>query len=113
MDPAIQLLLTHVDTPETAARIAAAVVGEQLAACVNIQPGVQSVYRWQGAVETAAETAMVLKTSASRMPALMDRVRALHPYELPELVVVDVVSGLPGYLDWVRSSCQVAGGTPV
>ena len=109
----IQLLLTHVDSPETAGRIAAAVGGEQLAACVNIQPGVRSVYRWQGVVETATETAMVLKTPASRMHDLMTRVRGLHPYELPELVVVDVVSGLPGYLDWVDSACQVAGGTPV
>lgn len=86
--------------------MARAVVSERLAACVNIVPGVRSVYRWQGDVHADDEVGLTLKTAADRMPALMARVRALHPHELPELIVVDIGSGLPEYLDWVVASTR-------
>jgi periplasmic divalent cation tolerance protein len=90
----------------TASRIADALVGERLAACVSRLPGVQSVYRWRGAVERADEVQLLIKTEAARMPALAERIVALHPYELPEVVAVEVAAGLPAYLEWI--SAQVA-----
>ncbi len=87
----------------TATRIADALVGERLAACVNVLPGVRSIYRWQGAVERADEALLVIKTVAARVPALSARIAALHPYELPEVVAVEAAAGLPAYLDWVAA----------
>jgi periplasmic divalent cation tolerance protein len=88
---------------ETAARIAHVLVGERLAACANLVPQVRSIYRWQGRVEDETEVLLVIKTRADRVPALADRLRVLHPYDLPELVVLPVVGGLAGYLDWIRT----------
>ena len=98
--PARVALSTAPDA-ETAARIARTLVQERLAACVNLLPGVRSIYRWQGAIEDAAEVLLVMKTRAERVEALAERLRALHPYELPELVVLPVAGGSSGYLDWV------------
>lgn len=92
-----------------ASSIADALVGERLAACVSVLPGVRSVYRWQGAVERADEVQLLVKTTAARMPALAQRIAALHPYELPEVVAVEVAAGLPAYLAWI--SAQVAPDT--
>lgn len=93
---------------ESAARIAEALVRERLAACVNIVPGLQSVYRWQGAIERSDETLLLIKTTRAGLPALSARIVELHPYELPEVVAVEVAGGLSAYLDWVAE--QVAGG---
>jgi periplasmic divalent cation tolerance protein len=93
---------------DTAARIARALVEERLAACANLVPGVRSIYRWQGRVEDAAEVLMVLKTRADRVDALGDRLRALHPYELPELVALPAAGGLAGYLDWVLEEARAS-----
>jgi periplasmic divalent cation tolerance protein len=93
---------------ESAARIAEALVRERLAACVNIVPGLQSVYRWQGAIERSDETLLLAKTTQDGIPALSARVAELHPYELPEVVAVEVAGGLSAYLDWVAE--QVADG---
>ena len=71
----------------------------------NILPGVESIYRWQGAVETGAEVMMVLKTTIARYQMLEARIMALHTYEVPEIVVLRVTDGLPSYLRWVESSC--------
>lgn len=86
---------------EIAARIAHALVDERLAACANLVPQVRSIYRWQGRVEDATEVLLVIKTRADRVPALADRLRALHPHDLPELVVLPVVGGLAPYLAWI------------
>jgi len=86
---------------ETGRRIARALVEERLAACVNVLPGVRSVYRWKGAVEEASEVLLIAKTRADRSAALASRVRALHPYELPEVVVLPVTDGSRAYLRWV------------
>ena len=76
-------------------------VEERLAACVNVLPGVRSIYRWKGAVEEASEVMLVAKTRASRAAALAARVRALHPYELPEVLALPVTDGSRAYLRWV------------
>lgn len=85
----------------TAGRIAEVLVGERLAACVQVLPGVTSVYRWQGKVERARETLLLVKTARDRFDAMAARITELHPYEVPEVVAADIVAGLPAYLDWV------------
>lgn len=94
--------------PDTASaeRIADALVGERLAACVNLLPAVTSVYRWQGKVERASEIQLLIKTTADRLEALGARVAELHPYELPELIAVEARAGLPAYLDWVAAQTR-------
>ena len=89
-------------------RLAEALVTEGLAACVNVVPGLHSVYRWQGAIERSDETLLLIKTTRTGLPALSARIVELHPYELPEVVAVEVAGGLSAYLDWVAE--QVAGG---
>ena len=91
---------------DTAERLAEALVEERLAACVNILPGLRSVYRWQAEVERADEVLLLIKTLPDRYPALQDRLRELHPYELPELLAVDAVEGLPAYLRWVAEGTR-------
>lgn len=90
----------------SAERIATTLVEERLAACVNIVPGLRSVYRWEGRVEAADEVLLLIKTAADRYPELQDRLRALHPYELPELLAVESAFGLPGYLRWVTDETR-------
>lgn len=91
---------------ETAERIASALVGERLAACVNVLPGVSSLYRWQGKVERAEETMLMIKTVSGRLDALSARVAQLHPYELPEVIAVEAAGGLPACLDWVAAQTR-------
>jgi periplasmic divalent cation tolerance protein len=99
------MLLAYCTCPDadSAAVIARALVAERLAACVNRLPGVHSTYRWQGEVEEAGEVLLLIKTTADRLEALTSRVKALHPYELPELIAVEVRAGLPDYLAWVAA----------
>jgi len=99
----VVVLVTAPDA-DTAARIARTLVEEKLAACGNVLPGVRSIYRWQGNVEEAQETLLVLKTARARFKEIVDRVRALHPYEVPEVVAVPIEAGFDGYLDWVVGS---------
>jgi periplasmic divalent cation tolerance protein len=88
--------------PESAAStLAAHLVDRQVAACVNIIPTIESVYRWLGKVEAARESLLVIKTVASRAADLRAAILERHPYELPELLLVPVASGHPAYLDWV------------
>jgi periplasmic divalent cation tolerance protein len=91
---------------ETAHRIADALVAERLAACVNVLPGLRSVYRWQGAIERADEVLLLIKTVHAQLAPMSARVSALHPYELPELVAVEVAGGLAAYLDWVTEQTR-------
>lgn len=88
----------------TAERLAETLVGERLAACVNIVPGLRSVYRWQGAVHRDEEVLLLIKTTRTRYPDLQTRLPQLHPYELPELVAVEIADGLPAYLRWVADA---------
>lgn len=90
--------------PREARRLARALVDRRAAACVNLVPGVRSVYRWKGRVEEARETLLVIKTAASRVPDLLAAVRELHPYDVPEGIALPVVEGLEPYLKWVEES---------
>jgi periplasmic divalent cation tolerance protein len=100
----IQLLFcTCPDTP-TAERIAEALVDRHLAACVNIVPGITSVYRWQGAVERSSEQLLLIKSASERYDEVEAAIRELHPYELPELIAVEAAAGLPPYLAWIVES---------
>ena len=87
--------------PESARRIAERLVGDRLAACASVLPGMHSVYRWQGRMEHAEEVLLLVKTSRERLPALTECLLALHPYELPELVAVEAAGGSSAWLDWV------------
>lgn len=99
-----KVILVYSTTPnfETAQKIAQELVGKKLAACVSMMPGLQSVYRWQGAVEKATEVCLMIKTTQQRFLALSEELTALHPYEVPELIAVSVTAGLPSYLKWVK-----------
>lgn len=104
----VLLSLTTCPDATCAERIADALVGERLAACVNILPGVRSVYRWQGRIERGAEVLMLAKTTPERADKLRQRIVALHPYELPEVILVETAGGLPAYLDWVAAETAPA-----
>lgn len=85
----------------TARDLAGRVVEEKLAACVNILPGLTSVYEWQGRVETDPETLLIIKTAGDRVAALTDRLATLHPYDVPEVIALPIEAGLPAYLQWL------------
>jgi len=91
---------------ESAQRIADMLVEERLAACASVLPGLRSVYRWQGAIERADEVLLLIKTTRERIEPLTARVASLHPYELPEVVAVEVAGGLAAYLDWVEEQTR-------
>ncbi|HEY7060627.1 MAG TPA: divalent-cation tolerance protein CutA [Chloroflexota bacterium] len=92
-------------SPDEAATLARALVTERLAACVN-RVAVESVYCWQGQIEEAPEVLLIVKTRRDRLDALAARVRALHSYTVPELVVLPIVAGWPPYLDWLGESTE-------
>jgi periplasmic divalent cation tolerance protein len=103
-------LLVFTNLPDRAAaeRLADSLVEKNLAACVNILAPCRSVYRWQNDLQHDEEHPMLIKTTAERYAALEETIRAVHPYELPEIVAVPVERGLPAYLDWVAA--ETAGG---
>jgi periplasmic divalent cation tolerance protein len=100
MTEAIVVLVTT-PSPERAAEIARAIVEERLAACGNVVPGLRSIYRWEGKVQDEEEALLVLKTTRARFEALRDRVLALHPYEVPEVIALPVEAGSARYLAWI------------
>ncbi len=104
------VVLVTVPTPEVGTRVAGALVSERLVACVNVVPGLRSIYWWQGAVHDDAELLLVMKSCRDRVPALTARVLELHPYDLPEVVVLPIVDGSSRYLDWLRASTVPATG---
>lgn len=93
-------------TTDEAARIARALVEERLAACVNIASPIVSVYRWEGQVQQDSEVLLIIKTTDARLPDLMRRVKALHSYQVPEVVAVPVADGSPDYLAWLVDAVQ-------
>jgi periplasmic divalent cation tolerance protein len=103
-EPAVVLVLTTLGESADAAAFARTLVDERLAACVNVLPPMTSVYRWQGKVEQDREQQIVIKTEAARVEALEVRVRELHPYELPEFLVLPAGGGSTAYLAWVSES---------
>ena len=100
---AIAILCTVPDQA-LADRLAQALVEDRLAACVNALPGVTSHYRWQGKVERAAEVLLVIKTERARFDAVCEKVRALHPYAVPELIALPIGAGAPDYLAWLTEN---------
>nr|WP_042725596.1 divalent-cation tolerance protein CutA [Chthoniobacter flavus] len=91
---------------ETARIAVRKLVDEQRVACGNLVPGVESIYRWQGKVETSSEVLVIFKTTAARYPELETRIRELHSYEVPEIIALPAGAGLPAYLQWVGESCR-------
>lgn len=90
-------------------RLASILVTERLAACVNVLGEMDSVYRWKGAVESERERQLVIKTTAARLDALQARLHELHPYEVPEFLVLSVAGGSGKYLSWIRESTSIVG----
>lgn len=84
--------------------IAKRLVGDSLAACINIVPGLKSVYLWKGAVESDEELLLIIKTSHERYGQVEAAILELHPYELPEIICVPIVAGLAGYLSWIQDA---------
>lgn len=101
----VSIVLTTLGADADAATIARTLIDERLAACVNILPVMTSVYRWQGKVEQDREQQIVIKTASDRVAALQARLRQLHPYELPEFLVLDA-TGSEAYLSWVEESAR-------
>jgi periplasmic divalent cation tolerance protein len=97
-------LMTTCPDAETAKQISLALVSERLAACVQRIPGVNSTYVWQDKLQEEQEVLLLIKTLKGCVPALAERVRALHPYQVPELLVIPVHSGNDAYAEWVRNS---------
>lgn len=97
------LVLSTIDSREAAEQIAHHIVEERLAACVNIISDITSVYRWKGALERASESLMVIKTTRERLPQLIERIKELHTYELPEVIALPIEDGYPPYLEWIVS----------
>lgn len=102
-DASLQALvvLCTVSSSEEGRRIARDLVERRLAACVNLMPKVESIYRWQGAVESAEEVLLVVKTTPARFPELRDKILELHSYAVPEVLALPVSDGSPKYLDWL------------
>jgi periplasmic divalent cation tolerance protein len=105
-DAAPLVVLSTFPDADIAARVARTLVEEQLAACVNVVPGVRSIYRWEGKVCDEAETLAVIKTTAERYSALSARITELHPYQVPEVIALALADGHPPYLAWLAA--QVA-----
>lgn len=97
----VLLVLTNLPDRDSAQRLADALIGERAAACVNILGVCSSVYRWKDKIETANETPLLIKTTQAAYERLETLIRSHHPYELPEIIAVPVIAGLPGYLQWV------------
>jgi periplasmic divalent cation tolerance protein len=102
--PSVSIVLTTLGKNDDARAIATALVDERLAACVNIVPGITSIYAWKGKISEDAEQQLVIKTSTGKVAALEARLRELHPYETPEFLVIHASGGSESYLDWVAQS---------
>ena len=103
----VVLVLSTVPDAASAETLARTLVDEKLAACVNVLAPMVSIYRWKGAVERSAERQLVIKTTRGMVPALGKRLKELHSYELPELIVISADGGANNYLDWVEGSVRM------
>ena len=101
----ILLALSTFPDREAAQRISNQLVTEKFAACANILPGVESIYRWKDKIETGNETLVFFKLSEDRQSAFQEKLRSLHPYDVPEIISCGIERGLPEYLRWVTESC--------
>jgi periplasmic divalent cation tolerance protein len=101
-----RVVLTTAGSEQEARKIAHALVERQLAACVNIAPRIESVYRWQGKVESAEEWLLVIKTTAERFAAVRDSIKELHSYDVPECIMLQIDDGSEPYLSWITESTR-------
>lgn len=106
--PEVLVVLTTAPDEGAADELAGRLVEERLAACVNVVPGVRSVYRWKGEIHRDGEVLLILKSTPEALPRLRARLPELHPYDVPELVALEAVDGLPAYLAWVRDQVEPA-----
>jgi len=102
----ILLALSTFPDAEIARRISNQLVSESFAACANILPTIESIYRWKNKIESGNEILVLFKLSEDRKSAFQDKLRSLHPYDIPEIIFVPVASGFPEYLRWVIASCS-------
>lgn len=109
----IRIVLCTFPNPETARQIGTTLVEKQLAACVNLVPGVESIYRWQGKVETAGEILAIFKTTTAAFPAFERALGELHPYEVPEIVAIEPSAVAESYAQWVMAEVTTQGVTKV
>ena len=103
-----QLILNTCPDSETAESIATLLVNRALAACVNILPGMRSIYHWQGECHNDAEVLLLIKASASAYPAIETAIRENHPYQLPEIIAIAIDAGLPDYLAWIQQQSHAS-----
>jgi periplasmic divalent cation tolerance protein len=101
------IVLTTIGTSGDGEALARTLVAERLAACVNLLPEMQSIYLWKGELTVDGERQLLIKTTVARLDALKTRLHALHPYEVPEVLVLPVTGGSPGYLKWLAESTAV------
>ncbi len=105
MSEQVLLALSTFPDVEMARRAANHLVTEKLAACANIIPAIESIYRWKEKIESGNEVLVLFKTTEDRQIAFLTELRSLHPYEVPEIIFVPIAAGLPDYLRWVAESC--------
>ena len=105
MPEKILLALSTFPDADTARQISDELVTQRFAACANILPSVESIYRWKDNIESGNETLVLFKLSENRQSAFQDKLRSLHPYDVPEIIFVPVAGGLPEYLQWASESC--------
>jgi periplasmic divalent cation tolerance protein len=104
IDTAARIVLTTAASLDEARRMGRTLVEERLAACATLAPAVESIYRWQGEIETASEVLLILKTAADQVASLQTRLLQIHSYETPEFLVLPVEWGSPGYLEWLHEN---------
>jgi periplasmic divalent cation tolerance protein len=105
--PQARIVLTSLNGHDEAIRLGQTLVEEKLAACATIFPGAQSIYRWQGQIESVHETILLLKTCLDHIPALEVRLHELHGYQTPEFIVLPIEAGSKAYLEWLQASVQL------
>jgi len=99
------LVITTLDDADKGQQLAAELVQQKWVACVNILPGMTSVYSWQGQIESATEVLLIMKTLRRKWPGLRDKIAKMHPYQVPEILQLDIRDGLPAYLQWIGDCC--------
>ena len=99
----VSIIYSTIDDLKDARRIASALVEEQLVACVNIIPSIESIYKWKGKVENADEVVLIAKTADEQVKKTIQRIKQLHSYELPDIIVIPIIGGLKEYLEYVTN----------
>lgn len=102
----VKLFYCTTDSQSSANELAASIVEQQLAACVNIIPGITSVYHWDNEIQHDQEWLLLIKTTGDMSETLKEAIMKIHPYDSPELISVDVTDGLPDYLQWVQDTVK-------